>query len=156
MPCKAHARRCSHPPASQQIRRFNWQDPFYALQCLNCLRRLRKIRFEDLPQHGVDDPGAVPWAVKRKSGKTGLGGSGNSKRREYEARFKRADWPRIRERILRRDHYRCQVCGQPGNQIHHRTYERFGAELDEDLEVRCRPCNQQEREQRITRHALGG
>ncbi|HUU90506.1 MAG TPA: hypothetical protein VM238_04770 [Phycisphaerae bacterium] len=39
--------------------------------------------------------------------------------------------------------YRCQVCNQEGSlDAHHRTYERLGCELPEDITVLCRSCHQ--------------
>jgi hypothetical protein len=39
--------------------------------------------------------------------------------------------------------HRCQVCnrGLGTLDVHHRTYERRGQELDEDLTVLCRACH---------------
>ena len=41
--------------------------------------------------------------------------------------------------------HRCQVCNKPSSQVtldaHHRTYERLGNELPEDITVLCRKCH---------------
>jgi hypothetical protein len=52
-------------------------------------------------------------------------------------------WKRKREDKLRAVGRRCQVCnhGPDTLEVHHRTYERLGQELDEDLTVLCRACH---------------
>jgi 5-methylcytosine-specific restriction endonuclease McrA len=46
-----------------------------------------------------------------------------------------------RRQVLGRRRW-CERCGgQDALQVHHRTYERLGAELDEDFEVLCRRCH---------------
>jgi 5-methylcytosine-specific restriction endonuclease McrA len=57
-----------------------------------------------------------------------------------------ASWHGIRERALKRAGWCCQECGinryQAGVlEVHHLTYDRLGAELDEDLRVLCRKCH---------------
>ncbi len=52
-------------------------------------------------------------------------------------------WKRKREEKIRAVGRRCQVCNQgPGPlDVHHRTYERLGEELDVDLTALCRSCH---------------
>ncbi len=52
-------------------------------------------------------------------------------------------WKRRREDKLRAAGHRCQLCnrGSVPLNVHHRTYERLGEELDEDLTVLCRECH---------------
>lgn len=40
----------------------------------------------------------------------------------------------------------CENCGRKGGgfDVHHLTYDHFGAEPDEDLELRCRACHNEE------------
>ncbi len=52
------------------------------------------------------------------------------------------EWKQTRQRILDRDGNRCLVCNSPKNlNVHHRTYERIGAEHDSDLTTMCQPCH---------------
>ena len=55
-----------------------------------------------------------------------------------------------REDKLRAVGHLCQVCnsGLGTLDVHHRTYERLGQELDEDLTVLCRACHSIFHEQR--------
>lgn len=51
-------------------------------------------------------------------------------------------WRRVRDAALRRAGFRCSKCSSKRDlQVHHLTYERRGAELDDDLEVLCRGCH---------------
>ena len=52
-------------------------------------------------------------------------------------------WAETRQRILRRDGFRCSVCNASnGLNVHHRTYERIGCEADSDLVTLCRECHE--------------
>jgi len=53
------------------------------------------------------------------------------------------EWSVKREYMLRRAGHRCQVCNSEGPlDIHHRTYERTGHEVPDDLIALCRACHQ--------------
>jgi hypothetical protein len=52
-------------------------------------------------------------------------------------------WAARRDATLKAAGGRCRVCNSPDElNVHHRTYERFGDEADDDLLVLCRPCHQ--------------
>ena len=63
--------------------------------------------------------------------------------RNYEEYLNSSDWSRIRTRILRRDNYKCRICGSGINiQVHHLRYpDEWGKERDEDLIVLCDRCH---------------
>ncbi|MCR9093437.1 MAG: hypothetical protein NXI30_04415 [bacterium] len=139
--------RCMHENTDDTaIRRFRYSGgSYFALQCPDCLRRVgRKLEASELDVH----PREIRWAEKKR-GKTGLGGNGNSKRLNYEARFRQSDWKRLRARVLDRDDFTCRNCGEAADQVHHLTYERFWKERLSDLAASCAECNQAERQQRI-------
>jgi len=49
------------------------------------------------------------------------------------------------KRLEALNHYgcKCMRCGEWGNDVHHKTYERVGgAELMEDFEILCRECHE--------------
>lgn len=52
-------------------------------------------------------------------------------------------WKEMRRRMLKRAHFRCQVCNKGNTQldVHHRTYERRGHEEYGDLIVLCNDCH---------------
>lgn len=51
-------------------------------------------------------------------------------------------WKAKRRQKFRQAGYRCQICNSGGTlNVHHRTYERVGNELLEDLVVLCRNCH---------------
>lgn len=60
----------------------------------------------------------------------------------YKAHLVGPDWAAKRADCLARAGYRCEQCGLPyGLTAHHRTYERLGHELPEDLVCLCRDCH---------------
>jgi hypothetical protein len=62
----------------------------------------------------------------------------------YEEYLRTPEWRARRQESLRRARYRCQMCNspEPPLEAHHRTYERLGEELPEDLFVLCKTCHQ--------------
>lgn len=62
----------------------------------------------------------------------------------YDAYLQSAHWRAIREWALERSDGRCERCGSRAEDVHHRSYERVGCELPEDLEALCRSCHQDE------------
>lgn len=51
-------------------------------------------------------------------------------------------WRKIRERILRRDDYTCNLCGQYGDTVDHIIPRRLGGDdHSENLQTLCRRCN---------------
>ena len=60
----------------------------------------------------------------------------------YPQYLQTAHWRARRNQALKRIGYHCSRCQVTRNlEVHHRTYERLGAELDTDLEVLCRGCH---------------
>ncbi|MBA3950431.1 MAG: hypothetical protein H0X57_00945 [Rubrobacter sp.] len=61
----------------------------------------------------------------------------------YKDYLQTPHWKRKREDKVRAAGHRCQLCnrGSVTLNVHHRTYERLGEELDEDLTVLCRDCH---------------
>ncbi len=62
----------------------------------------------------------------------------------YEEYLRTPEWRARRQEALKRAQYRCQLCNtnQSPLEVHHRTYERLGAEVPEDLFVLCYSCHQ--------------
>ena len=61
----------------------------------------------------------------------------------YDDYLKTPHWKAARQQALERAHHRCQVCNSDEQplQVHHRTYERRGQELPQDLIVLCSICH---------------
>lgn len=61
----------------------------------------------------------------------------------YEEYLQTQHWKRKRGEKLRAAGDRCQMCYRRARslQVHHRTYERLGEELDMDLTVLCGACH---------------
>lgn len=52
-------------------------------------------------------------------------------------------WKAKRLEALQHHGATCRRCGEPGNDVHHKTYARTGgSELMDDLEVLCRECHE--------------
>src|SRR5918994_4687352 len=60
----------------------------------------------------------------------------------YEEYLRTFEWRGRRERKLEAADYRCQFCNRyrKSLDVHHRTYDNLGQELDSDLIVVCRDC----------------
>ncbi len=60
----------------------------------------------------------------------------------YKLYLQTPEWLSTRNRALQRAKYHCERCDAPRDlQVHHLSYARLGAELDEDLQVLCRGCH---------------
>ena len=59
------------------------------------------------------------------------------------ARLDAASYERLRQQILRRDGWRCQVCGTMENlQVHHQQYRSHsGADIEANLITLCADCH---------------
>lgn len=62
---------------------------------------------------------------------------------EYRQFLDTAYWANLRRQCLRRDGYRCVVCGSPDRlNAHHLTYARRGRERLADIKTLCQSCHQ--------------
>lgn len=71
------------------------------------------------------------------------GDSPRSARAKYAAYLQSDHWRSLRRWALERAGARCQLCNTSEEtlHVHHRTYERLGAELPQDLTVLCASCH---------------
>lgn len=61
---------------------------------------------------------------------------------EYQEYIKSKEWQETRQRILKRDSFRCVLCNNTKNlHVHHITYESLGEEKDADLVTLCECCH---------------
>ena len=60
----------------------------------------------------------------------------------YEQYLRTAHWRELRAEVLARWQGRCENCGEPACQVHHKTYERLGCERPSDLQPLCRRCHE--------------
>lgn len=62
----------------------------------------------------------------------------------YKDYLQTPEWRTKRTEMLDRAEHRCQLCNRAGRlEVHHRTYERRGSELEGDLFVLCANCHDQ-------------
>lgn len=77
--------------------------------------------------------------------------------REFAKKFYRSkEWENVRNYILRRDKYICQICGKPAELVHHKQHLTpaniydLSVNLNEDNLVSiCRDCHFKEHEEEI-------
>lgn len=64
---------------------------------------------------------------------------------DYVKYLQSPEWAVVRRLALEQAGHACRLCGAPEDesrlQVHHRTYERLGAELLADVIVLCGPCH---------------
>ena len=61
---------------------------------------------------------------------------------EYQEYIKSQEWQEVRQKIFKRDNFRCVKCGASKNlQVHHITYENLGEEKYADLVTLCNDCH---------------
>lgn len=66
-----------------------------------------------------------------------------SSRAFYQAYLNSPTWRLRRNRALKLAGWHCSRCeSRRGLEVHHRSYDRLGAELDADLEVLCADCHE--------------
>lgn len=98
-----------------------------------------------------DDLRAVKDIIRRTSG-TAPTNRGSSCSEAYD--LQTDHWKATATRAKERASYRCQLCNSPDRlEVHHRTYERVGCELDADLVVLCDPCHERHHEVMADRKA---
>jgi 5-methylcytosine-specific restriction endonuclease McrA len=60
----------------------------------------------------------------------------------YNEYIKSPEWVTKCNQVKQRDGYRCLLCNSGERlEVHHRTYERLGNELPEDLSTLCHECH---------------
>lgn len=61
---------------------------------------------------------------------------------DYGEYINSPEWKAKAQEAKKRAGYKCQLCnGTKRLDVHHRTYERLGHELDSDLTVLCHKCH---------------
>lgn len=62
---------------------------------------------------------------------------------DHHEYIKTEAWQKQRQRVFRRDKFRCVLCGSATNlEVHHITYKRLGAEDISDLITLCDDCHE--------------
>jgi 5-methylcytosine-specific restriction endonuclease McrA len=68
------------------------------------------------------------------------------KRRDYYRNdyLKSEAWKRKRQLVLKRDNWRCVICGAPATQVHHKKYAKYqiGKEPIDWLISVCKTCHE--------------
>jgi len=133
---------CSREEKRQRDRRArDSRRPVFAYGvelCPECLRKRQQeeaVQSSSAPPTPVAPQGATPLVP------------GSERERElrtmpYRDYLQTPEWQERRKAALKRAGYRCQVCNRGRTlHVHHRTYERRGAELASDLIDLCDECH---------------
>jgi phage terminase large subunit GpA-like protein len=76
---------------------------------------------------------------------------------KYVNYMRSKEWREFRRGILQERGARCERCGwdfeESKLELHHRTYERLGAERSEDVELLCHPCHEKADKERAVEGA---
>lgn len=93
-----------------------------------------------MPRRG-QNPVALPHVRKRREQRhMALVGLGYDSYNEY---LRSSHWAGLKVRFRASDQLQACVCGEEeGLQLHHKTYERVGNELLDDLVLLCRGCHE--------------
>ena len=78
------------------------------------------------------------WANKRQRKKNRI-----ARRDYYREYLKSDDWKRKRYVVLKRDNWKCKLCGDKATQVHHLKYAKhqIGKEPIDWLISICKPCH---------------
>jgi hypothetical protein len=60
---------------------------------------------------------------------------------EYQVYLASSEWRQRRHEAIQRARGKCELCSQRATEVHHRSYQRIGAELPQDLLAVCRACH---------------
>ena len=60
----------------------------------------------------------------------------------YHVYLQSEDWMKLRRRVLERDEYKCHLCGNRANRVHHLSYQNIYNEDLDDLVGVCEGCHQ--------------
>lgn len=124
----------------------------------HCVARF-KHPFNDLDRHQISalidemkQWTAIPGDLLREAGQQELPFL-TSHSETYTAYLASDAWAQRRKAVLQRTNGKCQRCGNPATEVHHKTYERLGQERDSDLEAVCSTCHKDADRQRASQTA---
>lgn len=116
----------------------------YAIKRVSCLDDLpfaarkataKKVKFSVLPPNA---DGTLTAAIRLK-----MHSAEELRTMPYSHYLLTHHWRRTRNEALSRAKHACQLCNYDRTlNVHHRTYERRGCELPEDLTVLCKACHE--------------
>tara|TARA_R110000868_G_scaffold285682_2_gene546136 strand:- start:2653 stop:3003 length:351 start_codon:yes stop_codon:yes gene_type:complete len=66
------------------------------------------------------------------------------KKHDYEKYLMSSEWAKKRMQTMDRDNWKCVICGNEAEVVHHLTYERIFNESLNDLVSLCTECHQRE------------
>jgi 5-methylcytosine-specific restriction endonuclease McrA len=131
---------CTHEHVELRARTYTNGAVTHTLQCLKCGAATRSIaKDKSIIPPPFDDGLRERWEqiYAEESAK-----KIHQRRVAYNQYLNSPEWAAKRTKRLAWDHYVCQGCGAPAEQVHHLTYARLGCELLLDLVSVCRNCHE--------------
>ncbi len=96
---------------------------------------------------GANDESETDWRKRRpRAGTLSVRELQEIARIDYARYLQTEHWQAVRKARNRRANYRCEKCkaDNPRPRVHHRSYERIGCELLEDVISYCNKCHESE------------
>jgi len=142
--------RCAHEIRELRLRRIADGRPAYYRQCTRCghagnaiSTKVATVGFQSRAIPSFDDELEHQWHAKKSAEYLAAYQKIEpSLRAEYDAYLASDAWAARRSIVLARAHGTCECCEHySATQVHHKTYERIGQELDTDLLAVCSLCH---------------
>jgi hypothetical protein len=133
---------CAHPSKVLRFKINAAAQHMYIYQCGECHLRVGTW----LKKSCLDGQRATPFDVEAEVETRRRNWETRSRewRSRYENHLRSDKWRELCRRVRERDRGMCQEClQQPGDHVHHKTYERMGDELLSDLVLLCRDCHEE-------------
>lgn len=70
-----------------------------------------------------------------------MGDTGEPFKLRYQRYIDSPEWKALRENALKRDEYKCRICGAPAEEVHHLTYTHLEKEFIFELVSLCWNCH---------------
>lgn len=157
---------CNHTSQHVTVRRYSTSNVAAVLQCKDCGLHIKSVpkrefgNLDDLPEFDAFKEPRLNKAVRDWYNRRALeekkareefnkdlvrkirsGEVSRVDKSKFGTYYTSEEWLRTRERILDRDDYTCQACGEGAECVHHLTYDRLGCENNFDLISLCHQCH---------------
>lgn len=124
-------------------------------ELINSFKEIEALIDEILRQHSKNKIEIREYQSEIRNKSNGTHRKRSNK--NYEEYIKSQEWREKAEEAKAKAGNRCQVCNRSRAEVqldaHHRTYERLGNELPEDITVLCRDCHQLYEDSRIKKNS---
>lgn len=139
-----------HETRELRLRKISDGRPAYYRQCIRCghagnaiSTKVAKSEYQGRTEPAFDDELGHQWRARKRAEYIATYKEIEpSLRAEYKKYLDSKAWMLRRSIILSHAHGVCECCEYyPATEVHHKTYERIGQELDKDLMAVCSFCH---------------